>query len=182
MTDGSFFMRILPLAAACVLSACIAMQSPLERTPKIIPYASYKTHPKDNIVLVGGCFDVLHYGHIQFLKQAKAQGDYLIIALESDLSIQKWKKRIPIHNQQKRAENLIALRYVDEVVLLTPLKGYEDYLKLVHKMHPNVIAVTKDDPQLENKGKQARDIGARVAVVVNRIEPFSSSKIIQALS
>lgn len=49
------------------------------------------------IVLVGGCFDLLHYGHFTFLKNAKKEGDVLVVALESDEFILNQKKRKPVH-------------------------------------------------------------------------------------
>ena len=56
-------------------------------------------------VLVGGCFDLIHYGHIVFLKEARKQGDYLIVALESDDNVKKYKgENRPVHKQSERAE------------------------------------------------------------------------------
>lgn len=148
---------------------------------KITIYNTQKSMQREDAVLVGGCFDVLHYGHVRFLEEAKKQGGYLIIALESDTSITKWKKRAPIHDMAKRAHNLASLRAVDEIILLPPLQGYDDYLSLVKSIHPKVIAMTDGDPQMDNKRKQGVAVGAKVVVVTTRIEPFSSSKIIQSL-
>ncbi|MBX9977368.1 MAG: adenylyltransferase/cytidyltransferase family protein [Alphaproteobacteria bacterium] len=130
------------------------------------------------IVLVGGCFDVLHYGHIQFLEHAKSQGDYLIIALEPDASIINYKKHNPIHAHDKRARNLAALRVVDEVIMLPIMRGYDDYLALVKHIQPAVVAITNGDPQLLNKKRQAEEVGARVAIVIERIPHYSSTAII----
>jgi cytidyltransferase-like protein len=129
--------------------------------------------------LVGGCFDVLHYGHMQFLEQARAEGTYLIVALEPDESIIQYKKRKPIHNQKQRAYNLAQLRSVDKVLLLPSLKGYQDYNQLVQDVHPDVIAITADDPQKQNKLKQAKDSKAQLKVVIERLKGFSTTKIIQ---
>lgn len=134
------------------------------------------------IVLVGGCFDVLHYGHMEFLRKSKEAGDYLIVAIEPDESIRNYKKREPIHNQHQRANNLASIRYVDEVILLPVMKGFDDYNELVQKIKPSVIALTHGDPQLKNKQKQAEFIGAKALVVTDHIGSFSSSAIIQALS
>ncbi|WP_425362028.1 adenylyltransferase/cytidyltransferase family protein [Candidatus Tisiphia endosymbiont of Mystacides longicornis] len=63
---------------------------------KIIYYNGtllHKCSKNNQLVLVGGCFDLLHYGHIQFLRNAKAQGNYLIVALEPDETINNYKKR-----------------------------------------------------------------------------------------
>lgn len=148
-------------------------------------YQNYIPHQKltpptdKKIVLVGGCFDILHYGHIQFLQKAKNIGDYLIVALEPDERIIQSKNRQPIHNQQERAYNLLALRFVDYVLLLPLLNGFGDYLGLVEAVKPHSIAVTDGDPQINNKKKQAEIVNAQLVIVTNRIEPFSSSMIYQ---
>jgi cytidyltransferase-like protein len=129
------------------------------------------------IVLVGGCFDILHFGHIQFLQKAKNAGDYLIVALEPDERIIKDKLRLAVHTQEKRAHNLLSLRSVDKIILLPLLNGFEDYSTLVQAIKPNIIAVTHDDPQLSNKKKHALIVEAQCITVIKRVEPFSSSDI-----
>lgn len=129
------------------------------------------------IVLVGGCFDILHFGHIQFLEKAQQIGDYLVVALEPDERITQHKNRLPTHTQQERTYNLLALRYVDHVVLLPFLNGFDDYLELVKTIKPSIIAITSNDPQETNKQKQANEIGAQLIVVTDMIGTFSSSTI-----
>lgn len=139
-----------------------------------------KSYPGQKIVLVGGCFDLLHLGHIRFLTAAKQQGDYLIVALEPDSRISKYKKRKPVHTQEQRGEILKTLRVVDEVLLLPELNGFSDYMELVTTIQPHVIAATKGDPQLQNKIKQSEAVGAQMVTVVDRLEPFSSSGILKS--
>lgn len=131
------------------------------------------------IVLVGGCFDILHYGHLQFLQKARQIGDYLVVALEPDTRIKQYKKRPPTHTQDERSHNLLALRCVDHVIALPFLQGFDDYLELVKNINPHIIAITHGDPQLGNKQKHANAVGAQLIVVTDRIEPFSSSTIYQ---
>jgi len=50
------------------------------------------------VVLAGGVFDIIHPGHIHTLKAAKALGDVLVVAIATDKTAQKMKKRIPLHN------------------------------------------------------------------------------------
>jgi cytidyltransferase-like protein len=130
------------------------------------------------IVLVGGCFDVLHYGHVEFLKNAKNKGDILIVALEPDEKILRFKNRMPIHNQDQRATNIGSIRYVDKVIMLPNLNGFEDYSELLKNINPDIIAVTSDDPIIEIKRMHAKHIGAELAVVIDRIQNLSSSKIV----
>lgn len=68
-------------------------------------------------VLVNGCFDVFHYGHLQLLRYAKLQGDYLIVAINSDSSIEKLKNKKPLNSELVRKEILSELRCVDKVII-----------------------------------------------------------------
>lgn len=162
-----------------LLNACSLEVNQATQTATIQKYhkQTIQIPNNKNIVLVGGCFDILHFGHIEFLKNAKAAGDYLIVALEPDESISNYKHRTPTHNQKERADILSALRFVDHVVLLPVLKGFVDYNQLVENIKPQVIAITADDPQITNKQKQANSVKAIVKIVTPRISDFSSTKI-----
>lgn len=129
-------------------------------------------------VLVGGCFDLLHYGHLKFLQRAKKRGDFLIVILESDQFIKNKKRKPPVHHQNERAEILSAIKFVDLVILLPWLKIDRQYLQLVKEIIPKIIAVTEGDEQLDKKRHQAQAVGAKLAVVTSVIQKFSSSRII----
>ena len=130
-------------------------------------------------VLVGGCFDLLHYGHLTFLRNAKKIGNFLLVALESDEFIKKYKKRDPIHLQDQRAEILASISYVDVVVKLPLFKSDKEYFNLVKMIKPSVIAVTEGDKQIENKKKQARLVGAKIRVASSLVKNLSSQEIIK---
>jgi rfaE bifunctional protein nucleotidyltransferase chain/domain len=71
-----------------------------------------------SLVFTNGCFDLLHPGHVRYLKQARALGDALVVALNSDASIRALKgSNRPILNQQERAEIIAALESVNYVVV-----------------------------------------------------------------
>lgn len=78
------------------------------------------------IVFTNGCFDILHWGHAMYLEKAKAKGDKLIVALNSDASVKRIKGGLrPIINEKDRARMLAALESVDYVTVFretTPLK------------------------------------------------------------
>lgn len=136
---------------------------------------------KKKIVLVGGCFDLLHYGHISFLKQAKRLGDYLIVALESDKNVRRMKGETrPIHTQEKRKEMLEALTCVDEVIALPTMQGDVPYFEFVRSIHPSVIAVTAGDPILSKKEAQTHEIGAAL-IVIPKIHTPSTSQLAKLL-
>lgn len=134
------------------------------------------------IVLVGGVFDILHSGHIKFLLEAKKEGNVLFVALEPDETVKRKKGGgRPVHKREERALVLAAMSMVEHVILLPELKTYENYLRLVKAVSPKVIAVTAGDPQLENKKKQAKEVGGRVTVVTRHIKNNSTSGIIKLL-
>jgi rfaE bifunctional protein nucleotidyltransferase chain/domain len=128
-------------------------------------------------VLVGGCFDVLHFGHIQFLQQAKKLGDTLIVALEADENVTKRKGPLrPIHTQQQRKEMLLALSCVDTVVELPIMNRDDQYKQLVEDLSPSIIAVTEGDPYKEHKQTQADQVRA-VLVEIKKIHTPSTSQL-----
>ena len=93
-------------------------------------------------VLATGCFDLVHYGHIAFLKQAARLGSTLDIGLMNDGYIREQKKREPIYTYAMRAEVLRSLACVNEVyrvggVLLDEV--YPEMEKLIVRLNPDII-------------------------------------------
>lgn len=141
-----------------------------------------KLKKSDQIVLVGGCFDILHLGHISFLKEARKLGKTLVILLESDATIKKIKGQSrPINNQQNRAEMLINLDMVDWVILLPEING-QQYTDLIKNIKPSVIAITKGDEKTEIKKTQAKLVEAKLVEVIKRIPSYSTSQIIEVMN
>lgn len=149
---------------------------------KIHTLKTYKKTREKKSVLIGGCFDILHYGHITFLTAAKSLGGELVIALESDEFIKRTKRRDPFHTQNQRAEILAHLDIVDAIILLPPMKGYEDYLSLVEYVSPSIIAITEGDTRKQEKEEQAKKIGARLEVVCQQVPSLSTSDILKYAS
>ncbi|OGK30912.1 hypothetical protein A3F29_02320 [Candidatus Roizmanbacteria bacterium RIFCSPHIGHO2_12_FULL_33_9] len=131
------------------------------------------------VVLVGGCFDIVHLGHIKFLEGAKKQGDFLVVALESDEFIKKRKNKNPFHNIDERAEILSSIIYVDLVIKLPMFKNNHQYLELTKLIMPKVIGVSQNDPYLKEKQIQAKEVGGKVKVVSEIIKKFSSTQAIR---
>ncbi len=138
---------------------------------------------KNTIVLVGGCFDVLHLGHIVFLNKARNLGDKLVVLLESDENIKKNKgNNRPINNQKNRAIILENLRMVDQVVKLPEMKTNDEYLKIIKKIKPTIIAVSENDKNLIIKKNQAEQVGAKIIKVTELIPQQSTSRIIEIIT
>lgn len=150
-------------------------------TVEQVGFVASRLKEKGNtIVLAGGCFDILHTGHISFLENAKKSGDVLILLLESDLAIKKLKgEKRPINNQENRAKVLSSVEFVDFIVLLERPLENEDYQKLTMEIRPDVIAVTAGDPNIENKKQQAKKVGGIVKVVLKQIPEHSTTKLLE---
>jgi FAD synthetase len=136
---------------------------------------------RGRVVLAGGCFDILHIGHVRFLSEAKKMGDYLVVLLESDQKVRKLNgKNRPIFDQEVRAEMLSTLACVDLVVLLPMMEYDGDYLSLVMKIKPNIIAVTENDARIEKKRHQAETVGGELRVIpsVKTLSTSALAKII----
>jgi D-beta-D-heptose 7-phosphate kinase/D-beta-D-heptose 1-phosphate adenosyltransferase len=124
------------------------------------------------IVFTNGCFDVLHRGHIEYLKASRALGARLIVGLNSDASVWRLKPGRPINNQDYRRAVLLALRFVDQVEIFEE----DTPLGLIKRIRPDII--TKGgDYQPENV------IGFDLApktVILPFLDGYSSTRIINA--
>ncbi len=137
---------------------------------------------KKKIVVVGGCFDILHIGHIYFLQRAKSLGDLVIVLLEDDKTIMGSKGvSRPIYIQKDRAKVLSELRSVDIVLLLGKMENDTSYDTLVKKIKPAIIAATFGDPYLHHKIRQAKLTGAQV-IQIKKIKDSSTSNIATLLA
>ena len=93
------------------------------------------------VVFTNGCFDILHAGHVDYLKKAKELGDVLIVGLNSDPSVKKIKgNKRPIVNQNERAFILSNLNPVDYVVLFEEETPY----KIIKKIIPDILVKGSD--------------------------------------
>ncbi len=88
------------------------------------------------IIFTNGCFDILHFGHVDYLKKAKNLGDILIVGLNSDASVKNLKgEKRPIQSEHDRAEILSALESVDFVVVFNE----DTPLKLILEIQPDIL-------------------------------------------
>lgn len=133
------------------------------------------------IVLVGGCFDIVHIGHIKFLTAVKRSQSCLIVILENDAKVKKIKGTTrPFFTQLERAEVLASLLTVDYILLLGDMENNHDYQELVIKLSPNFIGATEGDPLLKIKKSLADKIGAEI-IIVSKVEMHSTTKIAQLM-
>jgi len=130
------------------------------------------------IVFTNGCFDLLHAGHLYSLQQARAHGDFLVIGLNSDVSIRQIKgPGRPVIDQHQRATLLAGLACVDLVVLFdepTPLE-------LIRHLLPDILVKGGDHaPNSVVGGDLVRSRGGQV-VTIPRIEGLSTTTIVEKL-
>lgn len=94
------------------------------------------------VIFTNGCFDVLHRGHIEYLKKSKELGDYLIVGINSDRSVKKLKgEDRPLYNQEDRKFFLEELRCVDEVIIFDE----DDPIDLLKKVKPDILTKGGDN-------------------------------------
>lgn len=130
------------------------------------------------IVLVGGCFDILHPGHVFFLKEAKKAGDILIVLLESDKKVRELKGlNRPVQTQKDRAKVLSALRYVDRVICLPFIEHEFQYDQLIAKIKPDIIALTRGYPNHYHK-RTADLVGAKLKYVTGVVGRYSTTSLL----
>ncbi|AAL81240.1 FAD synthase [Pyrococcus furiosus DSM 3638] len=134
-------------------------------------------------VVVGGVFDILHVGHVHFLKMAKELGDELIVIVAHDETVKRRKGRPPINPAEDRAELLKSIRYVDDVVIGEP---GEISIDLIKRLKPDVIALGPDqDFSCEELKKRLRKEGINAEVIrlpyLYKSDRAKTSKIIQRI-
>ncbi len=134
------------------------------------------------IVLVGGCFDLFHIGHLRFLESSRNTDAVLVVLLESDETVKQLKgSDRPIHTQTERAEILSHLDLIDFVILLPPEMKDLDYLAIIKTIKPEIISVTEFDPMINKKQLQADLVSAKLIIIPKSKAP-STSKIANILT
>ncbi len=97
------------------------------------------------IVLANGCFDLIHIGHIRYLRDSRARGDILVVALNSDSSVQKLKgKGRPLLDQKHRADIISSFSFVDYVTFFDEPNVKKVLLALKPDIHAKGTDYTRD--------------------------------------
>jgi D-beta-D-heptose 7-phosphate kinase/D-beta-D-heptose 1-phosphate adenosyltransferase len=126
-------------------------------------------------VFLSGAFDILHRGHVELLKYAKSQGDWLTVAVDTDSRVKEKKgESRPFNNIEDRIFVLSAIFYVNEVFIFAT---DEELIKLVKNEQPDLLLAGSD---WEGKkivgGEYAKQI-----VFFPRIEPYSTTRILNEI-
>jgi D-beta-D-heptose 7-phosphate kinase/D-beta-D-heptose 1-phosphate adenosyltransferase len=133
---------------------------------------------KQTIVFTNGCFDVIHRGHIEFLKFCKSQGDKVVLGLNSDRSVKALKgPQRPINGQDDRAAVLAALETVDYITFFDE----PDPLNLIKKVRPDVLVKGQDWAEKGVVGREFVESYGGKVVLAPLVEGKSSTAIIDIM-
>lgn len=145
---------------------------------KIADFCKVLREGGQKVVFTNGCFDILHAGHVRYLKKARSYGDCLVLGLNSDASVRRIKGPTrPINCEADRAEVADALACVDYVVIFDEPTAEE----LITKVRPDVY-VKGGDYTLETlpEGRIVKAYGGEVELV-SLVEGRSTTNIIKKI-
>jgi D-beta-D-heptose 7-phosphate kinase/D-beta-D-heptose 1-phosphate adenosyltransferase len=130
------------------------------------------------IAFTNGCFDILHVGHVRYLREAKKTADVLVLALNSDSSVRSLKgEERPLMPEKERAEILAALEFIDFVTIfheLTPLE-------LINYLKPDILIKGGDWAEEKIVGREEiKKWGGRVAIIPE-VEGKSTTNIVEKI-
>ena len=125
-----------------------------------------------------GCFDILHVGHVRYLREARGKADALVVAVNSDSSVRAIKgDKKPLVPEAERAEILAALKVVDYVIIFSE----ETPLSLIEDLRPDVLIKGGDWEEDQVVGRDAvRSWGGKV-IIVPFTEGFSTTNIVDKI-
>ncbi len=133
-------------------------------------------------VFVSGCYDIVHAGHVQFFREARALGDHLTVCFASAEVLWKHKRRkSSLPDEHKRAL-IAALRTVDEVVVGEGLEEGIDFREHFLRIRPQILAVTEDDKYADLKRALCAEVGAKYVVLPKtppEFKPISTTEIVR---
>ncbi len=139
---------------------------------------SWRRRQKETAVFTNGCFDVLHRGHIDFLRFCKQQGNIVVVGLNSDSSVRTIKgPERPINNQYDRAAVLAAMETVDYVTIFNE----PDPLNLIKKVRPDILVKGQDWAQKGVVGREFVESYGGKVVLAPIVEGKSSTATIEKI-
>ena len=130
------------------------------------------------VVFTNGCFDLLHVGHVRYLKAARELGDFLVVAINSDNSMRALKGgERPIIPEEQRAEILAALSCVDYAIIFQEL----DPSRLISLLQPDVLVKGGDWAPEQIVGREEVEAGGGKVLSLPLVEGVGTSAIISSI-
>ena len=145
---------------------------------KLLPELARRRRDHHKVVFTNGCFDLMHAGHVSYLKSARQQGDLLVIGLNSDRSVRAIKGATrPIVAQDMRAEVLGALECVDFITFFDD----PDPLQLILAVKPDILVKGADWEEGQIVGAREVKAAGGEVVRVPLVPGISTSEIIRRI-
>jgi rfaE bifunctional protein nucleotidyltransferase chain/domain len=130
------------------------------------------------IAFTNGCFDILHVGHVRYLREAKKTADVLVLALNSDSSVRSIKgENRPLVPEQERAEVLAALEFIDFVTIFQELTP----LELINYLKPDILVKGGDWPEEKVVGRQEVKKWGGQVIIIPEVEGKSTTNIVEKI-
>lgn len=130
------------------------------------------------IVFTNGCFDIIHRGHVEYLQEAKLLGDFLIVGLNSDASVERIKgKPRPYQDEQDRAAILNAMKMVDMVVIFDE----DTPLELICELKPNVLVKGGDYDSQSIVGAIEMEGWGESVKIIPFLKGYGTSKLVEKI-
>ena len=130
------------------------------------------------IAFTNGCFDILHVGHVRYLREAKKAGDILVLALNSDSSVRTIKgEERPLVCEEERAEVLAALEFIDFITIFSEATP----LELIKHLEPDILIKGGDWAEDKVVGRdEVKKWGGHVAIIPE-VEGKSTTNIVEKI-
>lgn len=133
------------------------------------------------IGFTNGVFDLLHLGHLDSLRQIRAECDYLVVAVNMDVSVKRYKgPNRPIQDEQTRAQVLASLDMVDLIVLFDKIGDDNTSTPLVRLLKPDVIGKEGYTIDKWPEAQYVASYGGKV-VTLKRLEGYSSTNLVEKM-
>lgn len=146
----------------------------LDKSSCLLQVAAWKNQGK-KVVFTNGCFDILHFGHIDYLSKASVLGDKLVVGLNSDSSVKSLNKGAsrPLQTEHSRSHIVAALQFVDAVCVFDE----ETPLDLINTLMPNVLVKGGDYSIAQIVGAKEVESNGGTVVIIPLVEGYSTTSI-----
>ncbi|MFW5819876.1 MAG: D-glycero-beta-D-manno-heptose 1-phosphate adenylyltransferase [Bacteroidota bacterium] len=127
------------------------------------------------MIFTNGCFDIIHYGHVNYLSKAAELGDYLVVGLNSDHSVRQLKgQNRPIQDEKSRASILASFFFVDYVIIFNEETPYE----LIKLLQPEILVKGGDYKAEEIVGHDIISSWGGEVKIIDFVKGYSSTSIL----
>ena len=130
------------------------------------------------VVFTNGCFDLIHMGHVDYLEKARLLGDRLVIGLNTDDSVSRFKgPERPLQDQQSRARVLAAMQFIDLVVFFDD----DTPLNLISELLPNILVKGSDYLADNIVGADVVKKNGGVVRTIDFVPGYSTTRIVEKI-